>query len=104
MSGPRPWMGEPEAPTAFTQARPRIEPGQVRFSICTCWMASCGPAAGRASGKSAAASAAHHAFGCLFTMILVPPNAGLRRALRLLTFLAERAALELELDVSQLYD
>src|SRR3989440_1154692 len=93
MSGPRPWMGEPEAPTTLTQARARIELGQVRFSICTCWIASCGPAAGRASGKSVTASAANHASGCLFTMMIL-----------LLPLLAERAALELELDVSQLHD
>src|SRR5437660_11767183 len=104
MSGPRPWMGEPEAPTTLTQARPRIDRGQVPFSICTCWTASCGPAAGRASGSSVTASAAHEAFGCLFTMILVSPHAGVRRALGLVAFLAERAALELELDVSQLDD
>src|SRR5882724_11816636 len=92
MSGPRPWMGEPEAPTTLTQARARIELGQVRFSIWTCWIANCGPAAGRASGSSVRASAAHHALGCLFMMVLLLP------------LLAERAALELELDVSQLED
>src|SRR6266446_10180440 len=92
MSGPRFWMGEPEAPTTLTQARARIPRGQVPFSICTCWMDSCGPAAWAASGKSTAASAHHDAFGCLITMFLLLP------------LLAERAALELELDVSQLDD
>src|SRR6266446_2669834 len=92
MSGPRFWMGEPEAPTTLTQARARIPRGQVPFSICTCWMDSCGPAAWAASGRSTAASAHHDAFGCLITMFLLLP------------LLAERAALELELDVSQLDD
>src|SRR6266852_6008768 len=91
MSGPRPWMGDPEAPTTLTQARARIPRGQAPFSICTCWIDSCGPAACATSG-SAAAIAAHHAFGCLVTMFLLLP------------LLAERATLELELDVPQLDD
>src|ERR1700704_3902466 len=91
MSGPRPWMGDPEAPTTLTQARARIPLGQVRFSICTCCTDSCGPAACAMSG-SAAGIAAHHAFGCLVTMFLLLPLP------------AERATLELELDVPQLED
>src|SRR5216684_7300596 len=91
MSGPRPWMGDPEAPTTLTQARARIPRGQVPFSICTCWTDSCGPAACAMSG-SAAAIAAQNALGCLVTMFLLLP------------LLAERATLELELDVPQLDD
>src|SRR5882672_1904876 len=90
MSGPRPWIGDPEAPTTLTQARARIPRGQVPFSICTCWTDSCGPAACAMSGS--AAIAVHHAFGCLVTMFLLLP------------LLAERATLELELDVPQLDD
>src|SRR2546426_12273391 len=67
MSGPRPWIGDPEAPTTLTQARARIPRGQVPLSICTCWIDSCGPAACAASG-SAAAIAAQNALGCLITM------------------------------------
>src|SRR5712691_2117228 len=140
MSGPRPWMGDPEAPTTLTQARARIPRGQVPFSICTCWTDNCGPAACARSG-SAAAIATHHAFGCLVTMFLLLPTARLRRALYLrcealrsgafgastrvelappwtpqhltvhtverwglFPLLAERATLELELDVPQLDD
>src|SRR5215470_5748319 len=84
-------MGEPEAPTTLTQARARMLLGQVLFSICTCWIDSCGPAACAASG-SAAAIAAHNDLGCVVTMSFLLP------------FFADRAALELELDVSQLDD
>src|SRR5919202_1531324 len=91
MSAPRPWIGEPDAPTTFTHARARMELGHVRFSNCTCWMISCGPAACAASERSAAASAAQDTFQCFVTDYLLP-------------LLADGAAFELELDVSELDD
>src|SRR5437867_10749836 len=108
MSGPSPWMGEPEAPTTFTQARARMPRGQLAFSICTCWMESCGPAATAAAGRRARESA-NALTGCMCTMSFPAPEhcsaAEYGRGWpRLLPLLPEGAALDFELDVLQLDD
>src|SRR5438132_5417967 len=113
MSGPSPRMGEPEAPTTFTQARARMPRGQLPLSICTCWMESCGPAARATEGRRARASA--NVFtGCMCTMSFPAPRNWQRGRIRprlaalrfptLFPLLPDRAAFELELDVPQLDD